>query len=472
MRLFNQLSIRNKVLATAALMMIAVICLAIVAYQCITSAAGEATAAQRMLLGSATLATVAGFVAAIIIANNLTQRVEMMSRVITDITDGYVDKQYDLPPSGDELGKMATALTTMTRTMRKQMAILQQMNADAKQLRDVEVASRERLEQAVTEYLHFTQQVAQGTLNQRLTTKHDGAIGQLGQGLNDMAASLQRITTQVQQASAAIASSAAEILASTAQQAASATEQSAAITQTTTTVEEVKAIAQQTAHQATQLVQQGHHLLNTAQRGTDAVEQTVDGMGLIKERVDSIAHTILALSEQTAAISEITTTVTDLADQSNLLALNAAIEAARAGEQGKGFAVVAQHVRDLAERSKGATAQVREILNEIQRATSAAVMVTEEGTKGVTQGAGLAGQAGQVIAQIARDVESGAQANVQVAAAAQQQTAGMDQIGQAMSAIQQATTESLSSTRQAERAAKDLTSLAQSLQQVVAAYRV
>jgi methyl-accepting chemotaxis protein len=193
---------------------------------------------------------------------------------------------------------------------------------------------------------------------------------------------------------------------------------------------------------------------------------------LIKERVDSIAHTILALSEQTAAISEITATVTDLADQSNLLALNAAIEAARAGEQGKGFAVVAQHVRDLAERSKGATAQVREILNEIQRATSAAVMVTEEGTKGVTQGAGLAGQAGQVIAQIARDVESGAQANVQVAAAAQQQTAGMDQIGQAMSAIQQATTESLSSTRQAERAAKDLTSLAQSLQQVVAAYRV
>jgi methyl-accepting chemotaxis protein len=129
-------------------------------------------------------------------------------------------------------------------------------------------------------------------------------------------------------------------------------------------------------------------------------------------------------------------------------------------------------VRDLAERSKAATQQVSEILNEIQRATNAAVLVTEEGSKGVESGTLLATDAGQVIHRIAAEVEGGAQANTQMAAAAHQQTAGMDQIGQAMTSIQQATTQATASTRQAERAAKDLHDLAKSLQDTVAAYNL
>jgi methyl-accepting chemotaxis protein len=220
------------------------------------------------------------------------------------------------------------------------------------------------------------------------------------------------------------------------------------------------------------VAQESQAALQVARQGTAAVEETVSGMGQIRTRVESIAQTILALAEQTQSIGAIISTVNELADQSNLLALNAAIEAARAGEQGKSFAVVAQHVRELAERSKSATGQVREILGEIQQATHAAVLVTEEGTKGVEVGGKLAGQAGQVIHRIAAEVESGAQASMQIAAAAQQQTAGMVQIGQAMGAIGQATTQALASTRQAERAAQDLHTLAQSLQQNIAVYRL
>ena len=112
------------------------------------------------------------------------------------------------------------------------------------------------------------------------------------------------------------------------------------------------------------------------------------------------------------------------------------------------------------------------ILLEIQKATQAAVLVTEEGTKGVEAGGRLAVQAGSVIHKIAGEVEGGAQASVQIAAAATQQTAGMEQIGQAMGSIQQATTQALASTRQAERAAQDLHALAQSLQQAIAVYRL
>jgi methyl-accepting chemotaxis protein len=419
----------------------------------------------------AVLAVLFALSVGLVISSILARNISTIAAGTDAVAKGDLTRSVSVS-SGDELGALAASFNLMIDNLRTS----QQNEAKARQvendLRQAEVASRENLERTVAEYLRFVQQVAQGDLLGRIQVSQNGALGQLGSGLNEMVTDLQKITSQVQQAASNIGAMAAEILAATTQQAASANEQSAAISQTSTTIEEIKAIATQTAQQASQVARDSQNALSAARQGTQAVEETVSGMGQIRQRVESIAQTILGLAEQTQTIGDIITTVNQLSDQSNLLALNAAIEAARAGEQGKSFAVVAQHVRDLAERSKGATSQVREILGEIQRATNNAVLVTDEGTKGVEVGARLAHDAGQVIHRIAAEVEVGAQANVQMAAAAQQQTAGMDQIGQAMLAIQQATTQTLASTRQAEQAAQELHTLARSLQQAVALYRL
>ena len=328
-------------------------------------------------------------------------------------------------------------------------------------------------EQTVAKYLAFVEHVAGGDLTARLSLNgSDDALTVLGHNLNKMVERLGEMAHRISEATTNIASAAAEIMSATAQQATSASEQSAAISQTTTTIDEVKTIVEQSFTKAQAVATQAQRTRDISQTGQQAVMETVGGMSQIKEKVEGIAENILALSEQTQQIGEIIATVNDIASQSNLLALNASVEAARAGEHGKGFAVVAVEVRNLAEQSKQATAQVKAILSEIQRATNAAVMATEEGTKGVDTGVNLTGQTGSTIEQLASSIGESASAAQQIVASAQQQTTGMEQIALAMQNINQATVQNLTSTRQAEKAAQDLASLAQQLERLVSRYKL
>ncbi|MGR9115620.1 MAG: methyl-accepting chemotaxis protein [Gammaproteobacteria bacterium] len=294
------------------------------------------------------------------------------------------------------------------------------------------------------------------------------SFGSIGSLLKD----LRRLMLEINEAASMLSTSSAEILATTTQVASGAAETASAVSETTATVEEVKQTAQVANQKAGLVSDRANKSTQASQDGRQSVETVVKGMRLIQEQMEFIAESIVRLSEQSQAIGEIIATVNELAEQSNLLAVNAAIEAAKVSEHGKGFAVVAQEVKSLAEQSKQATAQVRSLLGDIQKATNAAVLATEQGSKSVQAGVKQSMDTGKAIKLLAENIGDAAQAAAQIAASSQQQMVGMDQVALAMENIKQATIQNMSGTKQAEVAAKSLHELGIKLQQLVAGYKV
>lgn len=315
--------------------------------------------------------------------------------------------------------------------------------------------------------------VAAGDLTTRVVRdERTDEVGILMQAFEVMVANLHRMMEELHEGVEVLASSSNEILATTTQVASGAAETATAVAETTTTVEEVKQTAQLASHKSRHVADVAQRVAQTAQNGRRAVEEVIHGMHRIQEQMESIAESIVRLSEQTQAIAEINATVNDLAEQSNLLAVNAAIEASKVGEQGKGFAVVAQEVKNLAEQSKQATAQVRAILGEIQKATSAAVLTAEQGHKAVEAGVKQSAEAGESIRLLAESVEQAAQAATQIAASSQQQMVGMDQVAVAMENIKQASSQGVAGLKQAEATAQNAHELGLRLKELTARYRV
>jgi methyl-accepting chemotaxis protein len=311
----------------------------------------------------------------------------------------------------------------------------------------------------VRKLLEGTEVVGRGQLDYRLNVESKDEIGTLARSFDRMTEKRQQAVEAIQEAVGRLASASAEILASTTQQAAGAQEQATAVAQTVATVDEVIQTAEQAAQRARGVGEAVTRTLEVGQAGRRSVEDSIASLAALREQVEGTAGNILALAEQAQAIGEIIATVNDIAEQTNLLALNAAIEASRAGEHGRGFAVVAGEVKALADQSKRATGQVRQILGEVQRATNAAVLSTEEVTKGVASASKVADQAGGTIRTLAETLGQAAQASAQIVASAGQQATGIAQVHQAMRNIDQVARQNLAAMRQAEQAAQNLNAL-------------
>src|SRR6266478_5455603 len=312
--------------------------------------------------------------------------------------------------------------------------------------------------------------IAAGDLRVKVQPQSDKDV--LGNAFSSMVENLRRLTADITEGVNVLGSSANEIVTATTQLAASASESAAAVSETTTTVEEVRQTAQVASQKAKNVSDSAQKAAQSSQSGRKSTEDVGAGMNRIRQQMESIAASMVRLSEQSQAIGQIMASVEDLAAQSNLLAVNAAIEAAKAGEHGKGFGVVAQEVKSLAEQSRQATNQVRTILGDIQKATTTAVMATEQGGKAVEAGTRQTEVAGEAIQALAGSVTEAAQAATQIAASSQQQLVGVDQVAGAMESIKQASAQNVAGAKQLETAARNLNELGQRLKQMVERYKV
>ncbi len=136
------------------------------------------------------------------------------------------------------------------------------------------------------------------------------------------------------------------------------------------------------------------------QLGRSNIERTINSIEDINNVVNQTVEIIKKLNNNSKKIGEIIELITNIADQTNLLALNAAIEAARAGDQGQGFAVVADEIRELAEETASATADIVKIVKETQSKSNQGLDAIKQVENKAKKGQVIAKETDQVFFEI------------------------------------------------------------------------
>lgn len=392
------------------------------------------------------------------------------------ISEGETDVGINID-SHDELGQMAQAFNIMVERLRDITNIAHQIGEGNLNIsitkhseKDILGNALENMVKNLTNISTIAHKIGQGDLNVTFVRRSESDI--LGKALENMVANLNAIMTELKEGTFALNSATAEILATTSQVSSGASQTSSAVAQTFASIEQIKQTAKVSSAKATKTVESTTEAIEIAKSGTEGLNENMKGLNQIKEKMDLIASNIIQLSDQSQMIGEIITTVEDIANQSNMLAVNASIEAVKAGEQGKGFSVVAGELKNLAEQSKQGTKQVQKILFDIQKVTGTLVMVAEQGSKAVENGVQQAQKAKTSMDQLNSSVYNAANAGKQIAASYEQELAGMGQISSAIGSIKEATSQNLSSIKQVEMSAKDLSALSQKLKEVMDHYTI
>lgn len=314
--------------------------------------------------------------------------------------------------------------------------------------------------------------LAEGDLSSRLIVPNRDQFGQLASTFNQSIVRLGRLVEILQSQSVKVSSAAAEIAATSRQSAGVADEQAGSVSEVAVTVEELSNTAQQIADAATLVSQAAEEALTSADKGQGTLQKTITGINGLKTRVQEIAVKILALNERSQQVGHVVEQINNIAEEIHLLALNAAIESAAAGENGKRFGVVAARVKQLADKSRKATKDVQTVLTEIQEATAASVMATEQGMKEAERGVDLVHEVGDATATIIQSVERTVQLANAISLATQQQRSASEQVVSTMQQLTSTIQNNAASSKQSSTLAIELDTIANDLRHVSSQFKV
>jgi len=286
--------------------------------------------------------------------------------------------------------------------------------------------------------------MAKGDLSTPVVIDRGDEMGKLLRGLADMQGQLATTVRSVRDSSASIASASSEIAAGNLNLSDRTEQQAGSLEETASSLEELTSTVRHNADNARQANQLAVSASEVAVRGGQLVSQVVDTMGTI--------------NESSKRIVDIISVIDGIAFQTNILALNAAVEAARAGEQGRGFAVVAGEVRNLAHRSAAAAKEIKELIT--------------ASVANVDAGAELVDKAGATMDEIVTSVARVTDIMAEIMAAGAEQSAGIEQINQAVVQMDQATQQNAALVEEAAAATASLQDQAHALSGLVGTFRL
>lgn len=314
--------------------------------------------------------------------------------------------------------------------------------------------------------------LAEGNFRQKFNSNREDELGQLGNDLAHMQAEIagiigavQSTTDELHKASTTITRSADQIVGHTSETEICAEQVAAAITEMSQTVQEVAGNASSVASSAEQVDQASRNGLQHMQRTIDAINALSSDIGLVSQAMSR-------LENDAAAIGAVLDVIRGIAEQTNLLALNAAIEAARAGDQGRGFAVVADEVRALAKRTQESTAEIQQIIQNVQGGASHAANAMRQGSARSDSTVALAHESGESLREITQAISHIKDMMMHIATAAEEQSYATEEINKNVVTVVNLVQSSHSSALQSAKIANGLDGTSMRLQHLVQRFAV
>jgi methyl-accepting chemotaxis protein len=268
----------------------------------------------------------------------------------------------------------------------------------------------------------------EGDLTKRLSVESKDEFGQVSADFNQFVEYLQSLISRVKALSLNIQSN-TDVTAGSASDASEKLEtQLFELDQLATAMHEMSATAQDVASNAQHAADSAQLADVAAAKGVEVVSKTTHSITSLTNEMDDVVQTINDLIGYSDNIESILTVITGIADQTNLLALNAAIEAARAGDMGRGFAVVADEVRALASRTQQSTEEIKGMIHQLQLGVRNAESLILNGRQKASDTQIASSEADAVLGTIRNSINEINQMILQIATAAEQQSATAEEI--------------------------------------------